>query len=127
MVAYTVGRFLGLPYFYSRQKHAPIQPEYTGEHGTGTIDANILTLIASAQYVTHSQDYAWLGRHREALVQTYGYYQDKMDSRGLVRQPSYSDWQDSLERSGYTTYTNLLHLLFLTQYTDILGIVPLVD
>ncbi len=127
VVAHTVGRLIWLHYFYSHQSKKPITPEYFWEHGTSTIDANILTLIASAQYVAHSQDYAWLGRHREALVQAYGYYQDKMDSRGLIRQPSYSDWQDSLERVWYTTYTNLLHLLFLTQYADILGIVPLID
>lgn len=127
VVAYTVGRFLGLWYFYSKQKHGKIQPEYIGEHWTSTIDANILTLIASAQYIIHSHDYVWLETHSEALAQCYGYYWDKIDNRGLIRQPSYSDWQDSLDRAGYTTYTNLLHLLFLTQYADILGIVPLVD
>lgn len=127
VVAYTVGRVLGLSYFYSRQKHWTIRPEYTGEHGTWTIDANILTLIASAQYVVHSQDYAWLERHHETLAQSYVYYRDKIDNRGLIRQPAYSDWQDSLDRSGYTTYTNLLHLLFLTEYVGVLGITPLVD
>lgn len=77
--------------------------------------------------MVHSQDYVWLERHHDALVQSYEYYRDKIDSRGLIRQPAYSDWQDSLDRSGYTTYTNLLHLLFLTEYAGVLGITPLVD
>lgn len=127
VVAHTVGRFLGLPYFYSRKKHSSIRPEYTGEHGTGTIDANILTLIASAEYITHSHDYAWLEKHRETLAQSYEYYRDKMDRRWLIIQPSYSDWQDSLARSGYTSYTNLLHLLFLLKYAHILGVEPLIQ
>jgi hypothetical protein len=126
VVAHTVGRILGLPYFYSKQKHASIQPEYAGEHGTGTIDANILTLIASAEYINHSDDSAWLERHRETLTQSYEYYRDKMDRRGLIMQPSYSDWQDSLARSGYTSYTNLLHLLFVEKYAEILGVEPLI-
>lgn len=127
VVAHTVGRLIGLHYFYSHQSNKSITPEYFWEHGTSTIDANILTLMASAQYVAHSHDYAWLEKHREALAHSYEYYRDKIDSRGLIRQSGYSDWQDSLDRSGYTTYTNLLHLLFLTQYISILGLVPWVN
>ena len=59
-------------------------------------------------------------------MSSYEFYRDKIDNRGLIGQPAYSDWQDSLDRSGHTTYTNLLHLLFVNEYAHILGIEPIV-
>ena len=50
-----------------------------------------------------------------------------MDDRGLIRQTAFSDWQDSLSRSGFLSYVNLLHLLFLEKYAQILGVVPLMN
>jgi hypothetical protein len=126
VVANTVGRLIGLNYLYPQKRTKPLRSEYVWEHITSTIDANILTLLASAQYIHHSHDSDWLNTHKDALVNSYEFYRDKIDDRGLIGQPAYSDWQDSLDRSGHTTYTNLLHLLFLTEYAYILGIEPIV-
>ncbi len=85
-----------------------IRPEYQSEHGVEAIDSNLLVLLASLDYVTSTGDTDWWQRHEGALVEVYRYYERSIRD-GLVFQNAYSDWQDSVRRSGSTFYTNVLY------------------
>jgi hypothetical protein len=85
-----------------------IRPEYQSEHGVEAIDSNLLVLLASLDYVSRTGDTDWWQRHEGELVQVYRYY-ERWIRDGLVFQSAYSDWQDSVRRSGWTFYTNVLY------------------
>lgn len=86
----------------------PLKPEFFDEHGTEAIDSNLLVLLASLQYLEKTQDLAWWKENELALHSIYEFYQSKIDD-GLITQAPFSDWQDSVKRSGKTFYTNLLY------------------
>ncbi|MBP6921248.1 hypothetical protein KBB89_01735, partial [Candidatus Gracilibacteria bacterium] len=103
VVAHTVGRSLGLPVLLSlMKKGSTLTPEYYGEHSTSAVDGNLLTLIASAQYILHSGDNVWLIQNSQKLQDCYRHYANLLDEEGLIVQPAFSDWQDSLSREGRT-------------------------
>ncbi len=85
-----------------------IRPEYRSEHRVEAVDSNLLVLLAALEYVKSTSDSAWWQRHEKALTDVYRYYERSLRD-GLVFQNAYSDWQDSVRRSGWTFYTNILY------------------
>lgn len=86
----------------------PLRPQHVDEHGSISIDSNLLVLRAALDYVRRTGDRAWWRRVEPRLVKIYRFY-DRHLRDGLIEQPAYSDWQDSVRRSGRTFYTNLLY------------------
>lgn len=90
----------------SRPLEMPLEAEYKGEHGTIALDSCLLTIWASFLYAEHTQDQAWLEQLRPVINKTLQYLLGYED-RGLLLQPKFSDWQDSVRRKGKTAFVNL--------------------
>ncbi len=87
----------------------PILAEYVDEHGSEAIDSNLLVLRGAFQYFRQTGDELWLSRMRPALEEIWGYYRRRRRGvNGPILQGPFTDWQDSLNRSGATLYTNVL-------------------
>lgn len=83
-------------------------PEYQDQYGSVAIDGNALTVWTAACYGAEAP--AWFERHRPALRQVLDYYRRARWLRGgLLHQPAFSDWQDSVRRKGVAFYTNLIY------------------
>lgn len=85
----------------------PLKAEYRDQHGQFAIDGNALAVLAALSYARATGDEAWLERSLPALGQVLAGYTQHLRA-GLVWQPPYSDWQDSVSRIGHACYTNLL-------------------
>ncbi len=89
-----------------------LKPYYTDDTGGEAIDSNVLVLLTAYDYADRTPDWPWWNRQLPTLVHIYRYYDSKQDaSDGLIVQPSFSDWQDSVKRNGKTFYTNLIYYL----------------
>ncbi len=87
----------------------PLIPEYLGEHKTPAFDSNILAILGALNYVDQTGDFDWFRRHKEQILKVYSFYHDKITRNGLIKQPKFSDWQDSVSRKGYSFYINFLY------------------
>lgn len=75
-----------------------LKPEYVDEHGTEAMDSNLLFLLACLDSNIDVD-----------LKKPLLYYGPKFDRQdGLLVQPAFSDWQDSVRREGKSLYINLL-------------------
>lgn len=84
-----------------------LEPEYRDQHGQFAIDGNALVVLAALDYAEREGGEAWLSGRLEVLGQSLLAY-GRWLHEGLVRQPPFSDWQDSVRRRGEACYTNLL-------------------
>ncbi|MBL4849522.1 MAG: hypothetical protein JKY65_28665 [Planctomycetes bacterium] len=84
-----------------------LRPEYRDQHGQLAVDGNALVVIGAARYRDATGDQAWWDQHLDVLRRVHGFYTPHL-SGGLVHQPPFSDWQDSVRREGASFYTNLL-------------------
>lgn len=85
---------------YRRRK---LRVETHGEHGTPAFDSNLLWWIAAAQAAPDLLI-------SETSSTVLSVYRDYQDSQGWLRQPAFSDWQDSAAREGVYLLTQLLLL-----------------
>jgi hypothetical protein len=81
------------------------RPEYQDQHGQLAIDGNALAILLALEL--GRRDPAWWRSHRTNARACFDFYGPRI-KRGLVQQPPFSDWQDSVRRKGATLYTNLL-------------------
>lgn len=105
----------------------PLVAEHLGEHKTEAFDSNILAILGALQYVDQTQDLDWFNTHKEDILKVYQFYDDKFSKRSLIKQPKFSDWQDSVARNGHSFYINFLYwkignelLKYKDQYGDLL-------
>ncbi|MGE0713425.1 MAG: hypothetical protein AB7N76_19960 [Planctomycetota bacterium] len=84
-----------------------LRPEYRDQHGQFAIDGNALVVLAALRYAETEGEDEWLAARRETLERALAAYRRWLRD-GLVRQPPFSDWQDSVRRAGQAFYTNLL-------------------
>ena len=89
-------------------------PEYHEQNGHPCIDGNLLTILATLTYVDATHDRDFLAKHEPTLRRILRFYDDRLDE-GLIVQPGFSDWQDSVRREGKTFYTNLLWSVTLSE------------
>jgi len=107
VLAATVG--ISLPDFSSSRSQKIIR-EFLGEYQTPAFDSNLLWILASLQYCE---------KHPEAQTEFLPKWQELLSfydqhlKNNLIKQPAFSDWQDSARREGQTFYLNLLYLKVL--------------
>ena len=82
-----------------------LKPEYQDQHGQLAIDGNALAVLLAL--ALGARQPAWWERHVQGARAAFAFYGPRV-RRGLVQQPPFSDWQDSVRRKGATFYTNLL-------------------
>jgi glycogen debranching enzyme len=85
-----------------------LKPGYIDGHGSPAIDSNLLTILTALDYVQKSGDRAWWRSVERDLIRIWRFYDGHLQD-GLIVQPRFSDWQDSVRRAGKTFYTNLLY------------------
>lgn len=99
--------------------HLPLRPKYISGHHTISLDGNGLLVIACLNYATYSNDLDFVRRHWEALNQAIFWMEEQaLDPNNLLSQEAYSDWADSLARTGYVIYTNVIYWKTLAEMAD---------
>ncbi|OYZ19273.1 MAG: hypothetical protein B7Y39_12105 [Bdellovibrio sp. 28-41-41] len=89
-----------------------IKGEYKGEHGTIAIDSNVLFVLAYFSYAESTQDYFLPPQEIDSLLDIY---RSRMTSVG-IEQPPFSDWQDSVNRTGVWLLLQVQILSALKKY-----------
>lgn len=98
-----------LPFLHAEQPlKGKLHAEYEDQNGQIAIDGNALAILGTLDYAAKTGDTAFVDAHRSELVKAFHFYDGRMKN-GLVAQPPFSDWQDSVKREGATLYTNLLY------------------
>lgn len=100
-----------------------LKPEFIGEHGTVAFDSNLLIALLAINLQKAQvgsvlfqikQDLEWSNEELQSLCQKLlQAYNHHLTSEGLLRQPVFSDWQDSARRNTETSYINFLYLSVL--------------
>lgn len=85
-----------------------LAPEYRDQHGQVAFDGNALAVIGAERYRDATGDEAWWAKHLPVLERIHTFYAPYLRD-GLLHQPPFSDWQDSVRRAGPTLYSNLLY------------------
>jgi len=107
VLAHTV---LPIPRAWLAYGGRPLKAEYLSENRVPCIDSNLLVLWAAQRWAEHTQrPYPFPETEVAAAL---GWYDPKWVD-GLIEQQPFSDWQDSVARSGRVLLTHLLCLDFL--------------
>lgn len=107
-VAYQTLRHF-VPGLKSMELKSPLKVQYVDEHGSEAIDSNLLLLRAALLVkAVAPEGEMWWQEQEVKLHKAWRWYDQKIVD-GLVRQSSFSDWQDSVERKGVTFLTNFLY------------------
>lgn len=97
-------RLTGQPITYHQK---PLIAEFRGEHGTIAMDSNLLTILGALQVTKLTRSSRFWEKHLPQFQRALHFY-DSYWKAGLLAQPAFSDWQDSLKREGSQLYTHLL-------------------
>lgn len=104
----------------------PLAPSYRTENGVLSIDNNLLFAIAAERYLSHratagqtpraqawwplaQKTTRWIQTHHRRLSKT----SDALPMSLITDQPPYSDWADSVARTGSVGFTQVLWILHL--------------
>ncbi len=88
----------------------PLRPKYQTAHRTISLDGNSLLVIAALHYVAESDDTAFLQTHWDGLCRGVRWLEEHaLGDDGLLHQGAYTDWADSIARTGRIMYTNVLY------------------
>jgi GH15 family glucan-1,4-alpha-glucosidase len=99
--------------------HIPLRPKYISGHRTISLDGNGLLVIGAFNYATYSGDIEFVCQHWNALQQAVLWMEAQaLDESNLLYQQDYSDWADSLARTGHVLYTNLIYWKALNELAD---------
>jgi len=88
---------------------AKLKPEYLDQYGHIAFDGNLLAVLAARQYVDATKDKAFWAAHKTQLGALLRFYGRHLRKDGLLHQPAFSDWQDSVKRQGASFYMNMLY------------------
>lgn len=88
----------------------PIKPKYITAHNTISLDGNCLIVISAMRYATHTGDDSVLIDHWQGLKQAIDWLSGHAHAEdGLLHQSAFTDWADSVGRTGRILYTNVLY------------------
>ncbi len=89
---------------------APLRPKYKTAHHTISLDGNALLVTAVLHYVKTQNDDAFLRQWWPALQRAMQWLAEHEQGEDqLLHQRAFADWADSIARSGYILYTNVLY------------------
>jgi glycogen debranching enzyme len=92
----------------------PLRASYISENQVPSIDSNAIVPWAASEYLAATGDRefarAWFAGAEAAI----GFLEREYFVDGLIgRQPPYSDWEDSVQRTGRVAQTNIYYILSL--------------
>lgn len=88
----------------------PLRPKYITAHNTISLDGNCLLIIAALHYAQHIDEPDFLAQNWPKLERALGWLAEhKHADDGLLHQSAFTDWADSVGRTGRVLYTNVLY------------------
>jgi glycogen debranching enzyme len=87
----------------------PIKPKYITAHNTISLDGNCLIVISAMRHATHTGDDSILEKNWQGLKQAIDWLNGHAAEDGLLQQSAFTDWADSVGRTGRILYTNVLY------------------
>ncbi len=106
----VVERYLHSLFRREQPIEKPLRPKYQTAHRTISLDGNCLLVIAAFYYVQETGDEAFLKRHWDSLCRAVTWLEaHAQGDDGLLHQGAYTDWADSIARTGRILYTNVLY------------------
>jgi GH15 family glucan-1,4-alpha-glucosidase len=111
--AFSIGvfdRYLHSLFRREQPTHAPLKPKYISGHRTLSLDGNLMLVVACLHYITKTADGEFAQAHWAALERGIRWVEKRaLNGNGLISQEAYSDWADSLARTGEVLYTNIIY------------------
>jgi glycogen debranching enzyme len=98
--------------FFDREQpiYSPLKAKYITAHNTISLDGNCLLTIAALRYATHTGDDAFLSLYWPNMKQAITWLSGHAHAEdGLLHQSAFTDWADSVARTGRILYTNVLY------------------
>jgi glycogen debranching enzyme len=100
----------------------PIRPKYVTAHNTISLDGNGLLAVAALHYIQQTEDRNFLRRYWTHLKRAVTWMEEHSTlENGLLRQGPYTDWADSVARTGRILYTNVIYWKALEQLSQAAG------
>jgi glycogen debranching enzyme len=97
----------------------PIKPKYITAHNTISLDGNGLLVVAALHYIQRSGDRNFLRRYWSHLKRGVTWMEEHAGIEdGLLQQGPYTDWADSIARTGRILYTNVIYWKALEQLAE---------
>ncbi len=88
----------------------PIRPKYMTAHNTVSLDGNALLVIAALHYAEQTGDEAFVIESWDSLNRAMQWLTEyDTDDDPLLRQAAFSDWADTISRTGKVLYTNVIY------------------
>ncbi|MEO5970404.1 MAG: hypothetical protein ABIQ95_10800 [Bdellovibrionia bacterium] len=101
---------IGYPPHYK----APLRGWFTTENRVISIDSNLILPWAASLYIDKSKDEKFASRWFLGMEHALAFIEKNFLVEGLVgKQPPFSDWKDSIRRTGRVSFTNALYILAL--------------
>jgi glycogen debranching enzyme len=114
-----IDRYLHSLFGRTQPEQLPLRPKYFSGHHTLSLDGNALLVIACFNYASYSGDLAFVRTNWNALKQAvYWLEEQALGDSSLLFQEAYSDWADSLARTGHVLYTNVVYWKVLSEMAD---------
>ncbi len=111
----VLSRYLHSLFGRQQPTYAPLKPKYYSGHKTLSLDSHALLVIAALHYASRSGDLAFLKDHWPALRRGLAWLEGHASTAGLLHQEAFSDWADSVGRSGRILYTNVIYWKALSE------------
>jgi glycogen debranching enzyme len=106
----VVDRYVHSLFGREQPVYKPLRPKYVTAHNTISLDGNCLIVIATLRYARQTGDDAFVHAHWTALRKALEWLDDHVDpTDGLLQQAAFTDWADSVGRTGRILYTNVLY------------------
>lgn len=89
---------------------APLKPKYISGHNTISFDGQALLVVGILNYAESSGDHEFAQKHWQALSRALLWLEEHaLEEDGLLHQGAFSDWADSVARTGRVLYTNVVY------------------
>jgi GH15 family glucan-1,4-alpha-glucosidase len=103
-------RYLHSLFRRQQPTYAPLKPKYISGHKTISLDSHALLVIAALHFCKRSDDQEFLKTHWTALQRAMTWLQGHAGTEtALLHQDAFSDWADSVGRTGRILYTNVIY------------------
>lgn len=97
----------------------PLQPQFETENGVISYIPNVILGWAASRYILHTKDLVFAREHFGKAEKAIGWIDSNTLENGLVcKQAPFSDWEDSVQRTGCVAFTNVLYALSLRGLSD---------
>jgi glycogen debranching enzyme len=97
----------------------PLRPKYVTAHNTISLDGNCLLVIACLRYARQTGNTAFVKENWSHLRQALHWLDEHTRPEdGLLHQAAFTDWADSVGRTGRVLYTNVLYWKALQEMSN---------